>query len=175
MSLILLPSKIVRKKSEKVDVPLKGEDLIIANKMIKHIHNSIQEKNDLRPGIGIAAVQLGYLKNMTYINTWEGFEDFLVNPIIFGKSLGYAALSNGEGCLSVPEDWPKQDGLVHRKNQIIVKAWSHLKQKEVTINKSGFEAIVLQHEIDHMNGKLFIDRINTNSRWVVKENEQIIK
>ena len=71
-----------------------------------------------------------------------------------------AYISTGEGCLSVNEDYP---GRVYRSNKITVTAYDVLKQSDVKITASGYEAIVLQHEIDHLNGVLFYDRIDANN------------
>ncbi|HOA11556.1 MAG TPA: peptide deformylase, partial [Bacilli bacterium] len=65
------------------------------------------------------------------------------------------------GCLSVDEDHP---GHVYRHYKIRVKAFDILNNEEVEINTFGYPAIVLQHEIDHLHGVLFYDRINEENK-----------
>ena len=71
-----------------------------------------------------------------------------------------AYISTGEGCLSVKEDYP---GRVYRSYRITVEAYDVLKKAMVKIIAKGYEAIVLQHEIDHLNGVLFYDHINPDN------------
>lgn len=83
----------------------------------------------------------------------------LVNPKITVSSVKKSYLAVGEGCLSVDDYHP---GKVYRSYRITVEAYDGLKKENVTIKAEGFEAIVLQHEIDHLNGILFYDRIDKN-------------
>ena len=176
MKIIKTPNKTLFKKSEEVKLPLSPEDEMLAMEMIKHIDDSQKENSKHRPGIGLAAVQFGQLKKMIYINVKgedETFREFLINPRVVGKSVRPAALQFGEGCLSVSEK-EEHSGLVHRKNKVIIKAYSLFKKKEVTITKTGFFAIVLQHEMDHLDGKLFYQNIETKNPFEPKENEVLI-
>lgn len=177
--IILLPNKKLREISVEVQLPLSDEDIKLAEEMIDYIDTSGLPNSGVRPGIGVAAVQLGELKRMFYINLQSedepnAFREFLINPVFTAESEAEAALDSGEGCLSVSEDHPDQEGLVHRKERVRVKGYSYLQKKEVEFTKSGFEAIVLQHEMDHLNGKLFIDRINKKDKWTPHKNEELI-
>ena len=81
----------------------------------------------------------------------------LVNPKIIQNSMKKVALKGGEGCLSVDED---HSGFVYRYDKIVMKAYDVVSQKEVLIKAKGYDAIVLQHEYDHLDGILYYDRIN---------------
>ncbi|MGY6172430.1 peptide deformylase [Candidatus Mycoplasma pogonae] len=171
-----LPNNVLRKKSVDVPIPLVQEDIELAEQMIDHIDYSQNDKQTIyRPGIGVAAVQYGILKNAFYIHVpdsekLKGFRDVLFNPKILGTSDSWIALANGEGCLSVPEDHPKQEGYVHRKSRIIVEAYSYFQKKVVTFKVSGFISIVFQHELDHLQGKLFIDHLDKKNPWKKRSN-----
>ncbi len=157
---------ILREVSEDVTWPLSKADLTIMNQMIDYVRSSQDpdeaESRDLRPAYGISAVQIGHLKKMMYIRIEnnQGFEpeEFaLINPRIIEKSEKRAALSGGEGCLSVTSDIP---GYVVRHNSIKLIAIDHFTDREVEIEAFGLTAIVLQHEMDHLSGVMFYDRIN---------------
>ena len=138
--------------------------------MLQYVRDSIdpikaQELN-LRPAVGISAVQIGVLKQLVAVSIDYGedgkSEYALVNPRIISHSVRNAYLKNGEGCLSVANE---HEGHVFRHARITVKAFDALQNREVTFKVSGYEAIVLQHEIDHLSGHLFYDRIDTNNPW----------
>ena len=179
MKIIKLPNKLLRKKALEVKFPLSNDIKKIADEMISYICESHDDENKYRAGVGIAAPQIGHSLRMFYVHVpktenFENFEEFLINPEIIGHSEKWAALEDGEGCLSIDFDDERTEGLVHRYYKIIIKGYSYLKNKEVTITKTGYHAIVLQHEYDHLNGKLFIDRIDRKKPWAKKENEVLI-
>ena len=178
MKLIKLPNKILRKKSSKVNFPLSEKIINIAKQMIKYVDDSQDIKNKMRTGVGISAVQLGEAFNMFYINlvgaNEDDFRDLIINPKILAIGATHAALVGGEGCLSVDENMKNIDGLVHRKNKIIISGYSFFLKKEIKITKIGYAAIVIQHELDHLDGKLFFDRIDINKKWIKKESEILI-
>ncbi len=178
MKIIKLPNKKLRQTSEKVILPLNAEDEKIVQMMISYIDESQQKGSNKRSGIGIAAVQLGYLKRMFYVNVPKSelnkeLRDFLINPKIISQSISTAALSGGEGCLSIDE---KNDeaGLVHRKFKIVIKGYSYFNKQEVQYTKNGMLAIVFQHEMDHLDGKLYIDSIDYKNIWKPYKDEEII-
>ena len=161
-----------------VKLPLQKEDEEIAKNLISYLELAKKEDNSLRPGVGISAVQLGFLKRMFLVNFEHQGQlenELLINPKIESYSFVKAALESGEGCLSVKENYKDQKGLVHRYNKIIISGYSYFKKKQVTLTKIGFVAIVYQHEMDHLNGKLFIDRISKSKPWETQANELIIK
>lgn len=157
--------KTLRLISKDVDIPLTAKDEKLALSLLKHIKASqnpeTREKHKIREGVGLAAPQVGKNKRIIAIHypTSDNFvTHVLANPKIIKESVRRAFLSSGEGCLSVPRPI---EGHVYRHYKITVKAYDVLKKEYVTINATGYEAIVLQHEIDHLNGILFYDRINS--------------
>ena len=118
------------------------------------------QKHHIRAGVGLAAPQIGVNKRMFaiyYTKEDEVVEYGLVNPKIIQNSMKKVALKGGEGCLSVDED---HSGFVYRYDKIVMKAYDVVSQKEVLIKAKGYDAIVLQHEYDHLDGILYYDRIN---------------
>ena len=104
-----------------------------------------------------------------YYEVEEGrpVEYALVNPKIISSSVKLCYLKSGEGCLSVDDD---HKGYFYRAYKIRVKAYSFLDQKEVEIVAKGYDAIVLQHEIDHLSGVLYYDHIDKKNPFVIKDN-----
>ena len=116
-------------------------------------------------GIGLAATQVGILKQFLIVDLSENEDDgieplFLFNPEILsaeGESVAE------EGCLSIPD--LRAD--VRRPEKIVVKTMN-LRSKEIQFEADGLLARVLQHEIDHLNGTLFIDRISGLKRQLLR-------
>ncbi len=100
-------------------------------------------------GVGLAAPQVGIPYRMIVVNAGDG-ELRLVNPIIESRSGITPSL---EGCLSLPGAM----GVVWRSAHVVVKA-QDAQGKDVTIDARGLKARCLQHEIDHLDGRLFTDR-----------------
>lgn len=162
--------KSLREKSKPVLIPLSEEIKTLGLDMLNYLklsqdENFLKTHPNIRSGVGLAAPQIG--KNIQlitiaieYLNSRnETIKDELVlaNPKILEESAKKCYLSQGEGCLSV--DKPHQ-GFVYRSYKIKLKAYSVLEEKEIEIIATGYKAVVLQHEIDHLNGILFYDRIN---------------
>lgn len=113
-------------------------------------------------GVGLAANQLGVLQKVFVYDDGSGL-GVLVNPEIVsatGEQVDY------EGCLSLPG----LRGEVKRANEVVIKG-VNLKSKPVTINAEGFLARIFQHELDHLHGKLFIDRAEPGSLHYDNEEE----
>ena len=170
VNIVKLPNKVLREKSQDVPIPLSPEDIHLAEKMIYHVEDSIKPGSPFRPAVGVAAVQYGILKNMFYVYIEDGrggvlFRDLLINPKVISKSESLVALRDGEGCLSVGSKEPNQKGYVKRSVRIIVEGYSYFEKKVVRHDKSNYVAIVLQHELDHLEGKLFIDHIDKKTPW----------
>lgn len=161
--------KVLRAKAENVEIPLKSEDEALALAMFQHIEESqdpeISAKHNLRAGVGLAAPQVGESKRIIVIHIPTDDDEHityvLANPVIISSSVRRAYLESGEGCLSVDEEYP---GHVYRYFKIKVTAYDVLAKQQITIKTSGYEAIVLQHEIDHLNGVLFYDRIDPTNK-----------
>lgn len=101
-------------------------------------------------GIGLAAPQVGIGQRVIVVRAQDGFASF-VNPEVIDCSKRQE--DGEEGCLSIPGIF----GVVRRPYQVKIRAVS-LAGKAVTMDAEGLTARVLQHEIDHLNGVLFIDR-----------------
>ena len=154
----------LRKRSNDVDLPLSNEDKELLDSMLEYLKLSQDEeyskKHNIRAGVGLAAPQVGVLKRMFviyYTNEEEIIQYQLVNPKIIESSIKKTALQSGEGCLSVDD---VHEGLVHRNFKIILKAYDAIQDKIVHITARGYDAIVLQHEYDHLDGILYYDRID---------------
>lgn len=170
---------IVRQKSEPVNLPLSQEDEDILMGMLQYVRDSqdseLAEQNNLRPAVGIAAIQLGIPKRMlaVVVPNEDGVDEYaLANPRILSESVQQAYLKNGEGCLSVEEE---HEGLVPRSARITVKGYDLIRKEEITIKAKNYLAIVLQHEMDHFSGTLFYDRINKNDPWREDPNAIVIE
>ena len=169
---------IMRQKSLPVSLPLSAEDKKTLDDMLEYLKLSQDEeyatKHNIRAGVGIAAIQIGLLKRMfcIYYETENGIVQYqLVNPKIVEYSVKKCALSNGEGCLSVDGEHP---GLSHRYYKIKMTAFDALTNQDIVITARGFDAIVLQHEYDHLDGKFFYDRIDKNNPNQQLMNEELI-
>lgn len=172
---------IIREKSQPVQIPLSKEDKEFALKLLSHVKCSqdeeLSEKHNIRPAVGIAAVQVGVLKQMIgvyfyYDEDEDPIEFALANPKIVSSSVQATYLKGGEGCLSVEEE---HQGFVPRSARIKVKAYDCVKEKEIVFRLEGYPAIVLQHEIDHFSGTLFYDRINKQNPWTPIEDAIVIE
>ena len=169
---------IMRQKSLPVDLPLSVEDKKTLDDMLEYLKLSQDEdyaaKHNIRAGVGIAAIQIGLLKRMfcIYYETEDGVVQYqLVNPKIIEYSVRKCALQNGEGCLSVDGEHP---GLSHRYYKIKMAAFDALTNQDIVITARGYDAIVLQHEYDHLDGKFFYDRIDKNNPNQKLINEELI-
>ena len=169
---------IMRKRSLPVGLPLSQEDKDTLDMMLDYLKKSQDDdyakKHNIRAGVGLAAIQIGLLKRMFviyYERENEVIQYQLVNPVILETSIRKCALEEGEGCLSV--DNP-HEGLVHRYYKIKMKAYDALQDKEIVITAAGFDAIVLQHEFDHLNGIMFYDHIDANNPFRQLNNEQLL-
>ena len=133
-------------------------------------NDEINEKYNLRPGVGIAACQVGEFKKifaMLIQDEKEKIEYVLVNPRIVSESVAEAYLAGGEGCLSVEND---HEGYIYRKFFVTVEAYDYLTKTNIRKKFRGYPAIVVQHEIDHFSGTLYYDHINKKNPLEIKEN-----
>ena len=157
-------NKLLRQTSKEVTFPMEQDDLVAIDKMIEYLKNSqieeIAEKYNLRPGMGMAAVQIGILKRfftVVYEKDEGEFDVYVViNPKIVSNSEEIIAAEAGEGCLSVNRD---VEGHVPRFARVTVEGYDESGNK-IRIRAREELSIAFQHEIDHLNGILFFDRIN---------------
>ena len=156
--------KRLRQKSKEVTFPLSKEDKDIIEQIIKHLTYSQIEKYekmyDLRPGTGLAFVQLGILKRIIVIvdEYKEGkFDNYVViNPVMISHSEELIAADVGEGCLSVNRE---VEGHVPRYARVTIEGYD-MDGNKISIRAREELSIAFQHEIDHLDGILFYDRIN---------------
>ena len=138
--IVTIGEDILYKKSRKVEV---FDDRL--SQLIDDMTETMYAAN----GVGLAAVQIGILKRVVVVDTGDGVYE-LVNPEIVsfdGEQDGF------EGCLSVPG----RRGTVTRPMNVTVKAQDR-EGKEQTFSVSGFTARAFCHEIDHLDGTLFVER-----------------
>ena len=132
---------------------------------IRRIINDVEETLSQQNGIGLAATQIGISKKILSIDLTKSKGDkkiSLINPVIITRSKDEVEYE--EGCLSVPEVW----GNVSRPRTIKIKGT--LKSgKTLIIEAEDLFARVLQHEIDHLEGKLFIDYLSQTEKEKYKE------
>ena len=170
--------KILRQKSKEVEFPLSEEDKKHINNMVEYLRNSqiddIAAKYSLRPGMGMSAVQIGVLKRYITIvhETEEGnFNTYIViNPKIVSESKEKIYVEDGEGCLSINRE---TIGIVPRCARVTVEGYD-IDGKKITIRAREELAIVFQHEIDHLNGILFVDRIDPKNPFKYKDTYRAI-
>ena len=154
----------LRTRAEEVTFPLTEEVQKLAQDMLEYLINSqdpvMAEKYNLRGGIGLAANQVNSLNRMFALHledeNGELFSFVAINPKIVSHSVEQTYLTSGEGCLSVDRAVP---GYVPRYARITVKFMT-IDGEEKKIRLSGLPAIAFQHELDHLNGVMFYDRIN---------------
>lgn len=171
-------SKILKQKSKEVTFPLDEEDLTTINKMIMYLRISQDEeyakKHNLRAGMGLAAIQLGIPKRyfvISYKNDDGTFEEYrVINPKIISHSEELIYVEEGEGCLSVNR---YVEGIIPRHARITVEFQDENGNK-VTKRVREEIAIAFQHEIDHLDGLLFTDRIDKNDPYKNQENMRAI-
>ncbi len=136
----------------------------IDGKIQKIIDNMAETMYDA-PGAGLAAIQVGFDKSIIVFDTLPGETEkslhVLLNPEII-ESDG-EIISENEGCLSVPDF--RSD--VKRSSIVLVEGIDR-EGNPVKIEVEGYLSIVLQHEIDHLNGILFINRISSLKRELYK-------
>lgn len=139
-----------------------NSDLRLKSKSVKEKHIQSDETQELiddliktmqaNEGIGLAAPQVNERKRIIIVQTSKGPEAF-IDPKITGRSI--LRTQSEEGCLSIPGIY----GLVKRHRRVTVKAFDR-HGKKIKKRVRGMEAIIFQHEIDHLNGILFTDRVN---------------
>ena len=151
--------KRLRMISKDVEFPLTKKDKDLIHTMIQYLHDSqieeLSEKYDLRPGMGMSAIQLGVPKRMFVVvnEIDEGeFETYvLINPKIISNSVEKIYVEMGEGCLSVNRE---VEGIVPRYARVTMEAYD-MEGRKVHIRAREELAICFQHELDHLNGILF--------------------
>lgn len=173
----------LRAVAKEVTLPLSDEDILLGEKMMQFLKHSqdpvMGEKLGLRAGVGLAAPQIDVSKRIIAVLVpnlpdQEGnppkeaysLQEVLYNPKIVSHSVQDAALADGEGCLSVDR---VVEGYVVRHARVTVEYFDKTGEKH-KIKLKGYNAIVVQHEIDHINGVMFYDRINPTTPFKADDN-----
>ncbi|MGH6769026.1 MAG: peptide deformylase [Xanthobacteraceae bacterium] len=153
--ILVLPDKRLRLVSEPVKT-IGAEIKTLVADMFETMYDA--------PGIGLAAVQVGVPKRVITVDLAKKDEakkpQVFINPELLWTS--EETLKREEGCLSIPEIYEE----VERPAQVRVK-YRGLDGKEHELEASGILATCLQHEIDHINGVLFIDHISRLKRNLI--------
>ena len=146
--ILIEPDPILRKKCE----PLEKVDADL-----KKLMDDMLETMYAAPGIGLAAVQVGILKRLIVIDISKAEEKknpiFLINPQIIHKSEKTSVYE--EGCLSLPGQFAE----IERPAKCTIK-YIDYNGKEKDLKADGLLATCIQHEVDHLNGILFIDYLS---------------
>ena len=178
----------LRLTAQEVELPLSDQDIILGEKMLQFLKHSqdpvMAEKMNLRGGVGLAAPQLDVSRRIIAVlvpnpEDEEGnppqeayaLQEIMYNPRIISHSVQEAAVEGGEGCLSVDREVP---GYVIRHARITVE-YLNKEGKKQKLKLKGYNAIVVQHEIDHINGIMFYDRIDPEHPLAVKDGLLIIE
>ena len=123
--------------------------MALANAMVEKMH----EAN----GIGLAGVQVGHLKRLFVTGVEGDTPRVFINPSIIETSMELSDYE--EGCLSIPAIYAE----VNRPAAVKVQAWNE-RGRPFTVDAEGLLARVVQHELDHLNGVLFIDYLDEQLR-----------
>ena len=156
MEILLVPNEFLRQKAKRL-INITNEDIKIANQMMNTMVKA--------PGVGLAANQVGILKQIVTINFEDKENDKRANYILFNPSIieySDEKVIMEEGCLSLPEQYAD----IERPKKIVLE---YIDENEKMIKKEidGYEARILQHEIDHLSGKLFVDYLSSLKRNII--------
>ena len=156
MEILLVPNEFLRQKAKRL-INITNEDIKIANQMMDTMIKA--------PGVGLAANQVEILKQIVTINFEDKENDKKANYILFNPSIieySDEKVIMEEGCLSLPEQYAD----IERPKKIVLE---YIDENEKMIKKEidGYEARILQHEIDHLSGKLFVDYLSSLKRNII--------
>ena len=163
------------------DPTLRKESIVVenVNAEIKKLMDDMLETMYAAPGIGLAAVQIGILKRVIVMDLSKQEENkkpyFIVNPKIISKSK--ELVSYEEGCLSIPNQFAE----IERPKKCCIQYLDY-DGKEQQLEAEGLLATCIQHEIDHLNGVLFIDYLSKLKKDIIikkvskdkKETERVV-
>ncbi|RMC61284.1 peptide deformylase [Lactobacillus sp. ESL0259] len=170
---------VLRKVAKPLTFPLSEHYQNLAKEMMEYLINSqdtkIAKKHQLRAGVGLAAPQVGESVQMASLLVPNDqneivFKETFVNPEILSESVRQACLSEGEGCLSVDK---VIDGYVPRPDKLKIHYYT-VSGEEKTVRLKDYPAIVASHEIEHLRGHLFYDRINKQDPFKLDEDTVVI-
>ena len=166
-------NKILHKKSNNVTFPLDEETKKLIDDSLTYLEMSqieeYSEKYDLRPGMGLSFVQIGILKRIFVVS--EEIEEgkfnryVVINPRVKSMSEELIYVGEGEGCLSVNRE---VEGIVPRHARITVEAYDE-NGVLYDIRVREDMAVAFQHELDHLDGILFVDKIDKKNPYKNKD------
>ena len=165
--------EILHKKSHEVSLPLSKEQKKTIKDIIEFLTNSqipeMEKKYDLRPGMGLTPVQLGILERYIVIvhEYDEGkFDNYVVvNPKLVSNSEEIIYVGEGEGCLSVNRD---VEGIVPRYARVTIEGYD-IDGNKIRVRAREELAVAFQHELDHLEGILFTDKIDPKNPYKNKD------
>lgn len=164
LKIITTPNPLLAQKSKKIS---RVDDSI--RKLAADMAETMESYGDKHEsGVAVAAIQVGVPLRMTVVKNDEEGYTALINPEIVKHSND--ELEETEGCMSVP----KKYGSVKRYKKIKVRGLN-LDGKKIEIKAEGFKARVLQHEIDHMDGKLFLHKVAPQDLYTLTEDGKLVK
>lgn len=148
MEILRSPDKALRQKSE---------DISFFDDFLRMFVDLMVETMYEGGGVGLAAPQVGVNRNVIVIDPTGGDDSsalkVMINPKIITRR---GSIESEEGCLSVPGF----RGTVTRSESVDVEYFTQTGEKQ-TLTATGFLAIIIQHEIDHLHGILFVDRVSS--------------
>jgi peptide deformylase len=148
--------EILRKRSREIEV---------IDDKIKELAVDMMDTMHKYEGVGLAAPQVGILKRIIVIDLYEeGTQFTLINPVIV-KTKGEQLVD--EGCLSFPQKF----GKVKRPKEVEVVALD-IDGKKIRIKAKDLLAQALSHEIDHLDGKLFVDKVEPGTLEIITKEEK---
>jgi peptide deformylase len=164
--IITLPNPHLRQRSQKVGLITKDVRQLAADMIAATVDWENSREHEL--GVALAAVQVDKMLRMVIVrNNFDDKKDLsfrvFINPVIT-KYEG-EEVEDLEGCLSIPDIY----GKVKRHQKIRLKALN-LEGKEIRVNLEGFLSRIIQHEVDHTNGKIFVDHIKNSKKAFYKLN-----
>ena len=151
MKIRKFPDPILRKRAQNVACVTSAE---------KKILTGMAEVMYLKGGVGLAAVQVGIDKQLAVIDIGDGLIK-LINPVVIKKE---GSMEEEEGCLSVPGLQVK----IKRAKNVIVNFLDE-DGRAIQLKATGLFARAVQHEIDHLSGKLIIDYLNPIKKIFIKK------
>ena len=155
LKILEVPNPVLKKKSAPVET-VTNEIRTLLNDMLETMYDA--------PGVGLAAPQVGILKRVVVIDVTRDNEPKhpykMINPVIIDHS--ETTDIHDEGCLSVPEQYAP----VERYETVTVE-YTDENGKKQTLFADGLLAICIQHELEHLDGKLFIDHLSKVKRDMI--------
>lgn len=155
LDVITYPDQVLREKAASIEN---------IDEAIRKLASDMAQTMYAAPGIGLAAPQVGQSVQLITLDIQQGEKGHLhtlINPEIVDSE---GEIVYEEGCLSVPDIREE----VTRANKVTVKALN-LEGKPFSIEGEGLMAVVLQHEIDHLDGFLFIDKLSKLKQALIKK------